>query len=57
MSISNARACDLPFVQLLMRVRAKQDFNSPQTHKRADDVIYQVNINLDKKNKGNGMAK
>lgn len=49
MSISNVRACDLTFVQLLMRVQAKQDFNSPPTDKVADDVIYQGNINLDKK--------
>lgn len=54
MVIPNVGINDIPFVQLLMRVHAKQDFNSPQSHETADDVIiisfYQVSIKLGKTN-------
>lgn len=54
MVIPNVGINDIPFVQLLMRVHAKQDFNSPQPHEIADDVtiisFYQVSIKLGKTN-------
>lgn len=39
----------LPFVQLVMRVHARQDSISPQPHEIADDVtiisFYQIRLN------------
>lgn len=50
MSISNVGARDNPFAQLLVRVHAKQGFNSPRPQEVAGDVtifpFHQVSIML-----------
>lgn len=54
MVIPNVGVHVIPFAQLLMRVHAKQDFNSLQPHEIEIDVtiisFYQVSIKLGKTN-------
>lgn len=64
MNISNTGAHDLPFIQLQMRVHARQDYISPQSHETANDVtigsFYHVSIKLENnshKNECRGIAK